>query len=119
MPPDGRKQNLLKVTDWDFAWQEQYTYRERIALPKGTRLDTEVVWDNSAENIRNPTNPPVPVRWGIASADEMGSVTVGVIPRKNEDLEIGVDLGLGKGTATVWTCDLTHRYIDINADYRS
>ena len=38
---------------------------------------------------------------------------------KNEDLEIGVDLGLGKGKAKVWTCDLTHRYIDINADYRS
>lgn len=38
---------------------------------------------------------------------------------KNEELEIGVDLGLGKGHATVWTCDLTHRYIDINADYRS
>lgn len=38
---------------------------------------------------------------------------------KNSDLEIGVDLGLGKGHATVWTCDLTHRYIDINADYRS
>jgi glutamate N-acetyltransferase / amino-acid N-acetyltransferase len=35
------------------------------------------------------------------------------------ELEIGVDLGLGAGRATVWTCDLTHRYIDINADYRS
>ncbi|MCB1397365.1 MAG: bifunctional glutamate N-acetyltransferase/amino-acid acetyltransferase ArgJ [Rhodobacteraceae bacterium] len=38
---------------------------------------------------------------------------------KGEEIEIGVDLGLGKGKATVWTCDLTHRYIDINADYRS
>ncbi|MCB1409724.1 MAG: bifunctional ornithine acetyltransferase/N-acetylglutamate synthase, partial [Rhodobacteraceae bacterium] len=38
---------------------------------------------------------------------------------KNQELEIGVDLGIGKGKATVWTCDLTHRYIDINADYRS
>ena len=38
---------------------------------------------------------------------------------KNEALEIGVDLGLGSGTSTVWTCDLTHGYIDINADYRS
>jgi len=38
---------------------------------------------------------------------------------KQDDLEIGVDLGLGRGKATVWTCDLTHRYIDINADYRS
>ncbi|KGJ04328.1 N-acetylglutamate synthase [Paracoccus halophilus] len=38
---------------------------------------------------------------------------------KQEHLVIGVDLGLGKGRRTVWTCDLTHRYIDINADYRS
>ena len=38
---------------------------------------------------------------------------------KQEDLVIAVDLGIGKGARTVWTCDLTHRYIDINADYRS
>jgi glutamate N-acetyltransferase / amino-acid N-acetyltransferase len=38
---------------------------------------------------------------------------------KGESLVIGVDLGLGKGAFTAWTCDLTHRYIDINADYRS
>jgi len=38
---------------------------------------------------------------------------------KNEEIVIHVDLGLGGGTARVWTCDLTHGYIDINADYRS
>jgi len=38
---------------------------------------------------------------------------------KGEEIEIGVDLGLGDGRATVWTCDLTHGYISINADYRS
>jgi glutamate N-acetyltransferase / amino-acid N-acetyltransferase len=38
---------------------------------------------------------------------------------KNAELEIGVDLGLGRGRATVWTCDLTQRYVEINADYRS
>ncbi|KRS19353.1 bifunctional glutamate N-acetyltransferase/amino-acid acetyltransferase ArgJ [Roseovarius indicus] len=38
---------------------------------------------------------------------------------KNPELEIHVDLGLGGGRAVVWTCDLTHGYIDINADYRS
>ena len=38
---------------------------------------------------------------------------------KNRDLLIAVDLGLGDGARTVWTCDLTHGYIDINADYRS
>ena len=38
---------------------------------------------------------------------------------KNEELLIHVDLGLGGGTARIWTCDLTHGYIEINADYRS
>lgn len=38
---------------------------------------------------------------------------------KNQELTIGVDLGLGEGASKVWTCDLTHQYITINADYRS
>ncbi len=38
---------------------------------------------------------------------------------KGREIEVGVDLGLGDGRATVWTCDLTHGYISINADYRS
>ena len=38
---------------------------------------------------------------------------------KGQDITIEVDLGLGEGRATVWTCDLTHGYISINADYRS
>ncbi len=38
---------------------------------------------------------------------------------KRSELVLGVDLGLGAFAATVWTCDLTHGYIDINADYRS
>ncbi|WHO37215.1 bifunctional glutamate N-acetyltransferase/amino-acid acetyltransferase ArgJ [Sphingobium sp. AP49] len=38
---------------------------------------------------------------------------------KGQDIVIGVDIGLGDGRATVWTCDLTHGYISINADYRS
>ncbi len=38
---------------------------------------------------------------------------------KNEHIQITVDLGIGSGSKTVWTCDLTHGYIEINADYRS
>ena len=38
---------------------------------------------------------------------------------KGREIAVGVDLGLGEGVATVWTCDLTHGYISINADYRS
>lgn len=38
---------------------------------------------------------------------------------KGSDITVEVDLGIGSGKAAVWTCDLTHGYIDINADYRS
>jgi glutamate N-acetyltransferase/amino-acid N-acetyltransferase len=44
---------------------------------------------------------------------------LGAAYMKNQDLVISVDLGIGSGEATVWTCDLTHGYITINADYRS
>jgi glutamate N-acetyltransferase / amino-acid N-acetyltransferase len=38
---------------------------------------------------------------------------------RGRDIQIAADIGLGRGTWTVWTCDLTHGYISINADYRS
>jgi len=38
---------------------------------------------------------------------------------QGRDVEIDIDVGVGKGQATVWTCDLTHGYIDINGSYRT
>ena len=38
---------------------------------------------------------------------------------KNREIVIRVNAGVGEGTAHVWTCDLTHDYVSINADYRS
>jgi glutamate N-acetyltransferase/amino-acid N-acetyltransferase len=38
---------------------------------------------------------------------------------KGQEIHIAVDVGVGSGKARIWTCDLTHRYIEINADYRS
>jgi glutamate N-acetyltransferase / amino-acid N-acetyltransferase len=53
--------------------------------------------------------------WRSPSYSEDAAATY----MKQQDLVIAVDLGLGAGTRTVWTCDLTNRYIEINADYRS
>ena len=36
-----------------------------------------------------------------------------------QEIDIQIDIGLGRGNATIWTCDLTHGYITINGDYRS
>ncbi|MEM7442058.1 MAG: bifunctional ornithine acetyltransferase/N-acetylglutamate synthase, partial [Pseudomonadota bacterium] len=38
---------------------------------------------------------------------------------KGSEIVIDIDLAIGRGRSTVWTCDLTHGYISINADYRS
>ena len=38
---------------------------------------------------------------------------------QGREIDIAVDVGVGRGKATVWTCDLTHGYVDINADYRT
>ena len=47
------------------------------------------------------------------------SESAGATYMKNSEIEINVDIGVGSKNATVWTCDLTHQYITINADYRS
>ncbi len=85
--PDGSRRILLDVPKWNFAWQDQYAYRERLRLPAGTRLDAEVVWDNSADNPQNPHRPPVTVRWGEQSQEEMGSLLVAVVLPDDTALE--------------------------------
>ncbi len=65
------------------------------------------------------------IRFGEHVVAEKGWVSPdyreaqGAAYMKNPELEIAVDVGVGDGSATVWTCDLTHGYISINADYRS
>ena len=56
--PDNREQVLIRVLDWDFAWQEQYIFEEPVLLPKGTEIQLRFVYDNSAANPRNPFQPP-------------------------------------------------------------
>jgi mono/diheme cytochrome c family protein len=75
--PDGTSKSLLKITDWDFNWQDTYRYKERVRLPKGTRIVTEWVFDNSADNPRNPNHPPKRVTHGEMSTDEMAGLWVG------------------------------------------
>ncbi len=65
------------------------------------------------------------IRFGDILVAENGWVSPsyseeqGAAYMKQQDLVMGIDLGIGRGSSRVWTCDLTDRYIEINADYRS
>ncbi len=85
--PNGDKQTLLEIKDWDFAWQDRYFFQKPVSLPKGTRLDGEIHWDNSPENPRNPSSPPIRVTWGEQSKDEMGSVHLIAVPKDPAELK--------------------------------
>jgi hypothetical protein len=84
--PEGETKTLLSIKDWDFAWQDSYFFQELIPLPPGTRLDVEIHWDNSAENPRNPSKTPTRVTWGEESKDEMGSITLVIVPQRESEL---------------------------------
>lgn len=69
--PDGTERHLITIDDWDFNWQLAYRFREPLLLPKGTVIRTLASYDNTADNPRNPSSPPKPVRWGEQTTDEM------------------------------------------------
>src|SRR5690606_20186922 len=74
-PPDGERRSIFWIEDWDFAWQNRYQYAEPMRLPVGTKVEVAITYDNSADNPRNPHDPPRHVRFGLQSTDEMGSIT--------------------------------------------
>jgi hypothetical protein len=74
--PDGKTVPLVWIKDWDFNWQMGYAFVEPVRLPKGSHIEIEAVYDNSAENPHNPNSPPKEVRWGEQTTDEMCLMSV-------------------------------------------
>jgi len=88
--PDGSTIPMLWIKDWDFNWQDRYTYKKPIDLPKGTKIDVTISYDNSADNPHNPCSPPRRVQWGLQSFDEMGAVVFQAMTASAED-EVALD----------------------------
>jgi Flp pilus assembly protein TadD len=78
--PSGEKKWLVWIRNWDIDRQSVYRYKEPIFLPKGTVLHMRYIYDNSAANPHNPHVPPVRVRAGNRSEDEMGHLWLQVLP---------------------------------------
>jgi hypothetical protein len=83
--PDGRRQWLMAIKEWDFNWQGDYQFPQPLALPKGTKLVMEYTYDNSTNNARNPNHPPQPVRYGMNSTDEMGELWLLMVMKTQQD----------------------------------
>ena len=70
--PDGRKEVLLDVPRYDQSWQVTYKLREPKLLPKGTRIDVEMIFDNSsARAAKRQFNSEIGVKFGPRTQDEM------------------------------------------------
>jgi mono/diheme cytochrome c family protein len=69
--PDGKEVPLIWIKDWDFKWQGQYQFADRITLPKGTKIQMTARYDNSAANPNNPSDPPKRITRGEQTTDEM------------------------------------------------
>ncbi len=68
--PDGTREELINVANYNYNWQLSYTYEEPKFVPGGTKITAVAAWDNSAQNPSNP-NPDRAVDWGNESWDEM------------------------------------------------
>ena len=76
--PDGSVVPMIWIKDWDFNWQGSYRYESPIKLPKGTQISMTYTYDNSANNPRNPSNPPREVKFGEQTTNEMAFTFVQV-----------------------------------------
>jgi hypothetical protein len=74
--PDGTPMTLISVSNWDFAWQMSYRFKEPVRLPQNTRIDLSAVYDNSLTNPKNPNKPPKEIRDGERTTDEMCNLFV-------------------------------------------
>ena len=68
--PDGTRQVLLSVPNYNFNWQRTYILDKPISVPAGSQILVENAWDNSPQNPFNP-DPSKPVKWGDQTDEEM------------------------------------------------
>jgi mono/diheme cytochrome c family protein len=85
--PDGTRTTLIHIPNWNLKWQGVFRYATPVRLPKGTTIAMRYVYDNSEENIANPSTPPKRVTAGNAATDEMAHLWLQVLPKNTDPSE--------------------------------
>ena len=78
--PAGKQVWLLSIPKWDVDWLEVYVYRQPLLLPKGSIVHWKFVYDNSAENPHNPSDPPAAVHGGVDAKEEADGLMLELLP---------------------------------------
>lgn len=88
--PDGRKETLLDVPNYDFNWQTAYALADELVIPRGAKIQAFAAFDNSPNNLANP-DPTATVVWGDQSWEEMllGYFDVAVPRSESSAAELG------------------------------
>ena len=88
--PDGTRKWLIRIPDWDLNWQGVFRYNKPVFLPRGTTISMRYHYDNSADNVRNPNNPPAHVVGGNEATQEMGHFWLQVLPTAPGDQRVAL-----------------------------
>lgn len=78
--PDGTEKTLIHIPRWDLNWQAVFRLAQPESLPRGTTITMRYRYDNSADNVANPNNPPQHVTAGNRAVDEMAHLWLQVLP---------------------------------------
>lgn len=121
--PNGEIQGLVHIPDWDFNWQSDFHFVDPVRLPAGSELVMRYEYDNSAENIRNPFDPPRRVIQGWKSTDEMGEVAISLLLDDPADhqtlLEAGQYYLRDSMGASVYFYEKALDYLSVNKLYEA
>ena len=131
---DGEGASKFVEITVDGAVSNQSAKRIALAIANSPLVKTAIAgedanWGRIVMAVGKAGEPADRDKLAIAIGGTWMAQAGGVVPGYNEapvvahmkgkEIHIEVDIGLGGGRATVWTCDLTHGYIDINGSYRS
>ena len=83
---NGNTNWLIRIPDWNFNWQGDYRFKTPVFAPRGSLVTMRFSYDNSTNNPRNPHQPPVRVRYGTQTVDEMGELWLQLLPRNPAEL---------------------------------
>ena len=106
--PSGTEVPLIKISDWDFNWQDSYVFDPLVRLPAGSKIQIEVAYDNSSANPANPNSPPKTVYFGEESTDEMSNCAIRVTTDTYDELQQVIS-----DNAKYWSNQM-QKYLDRN-----